>query len=190
MTSTMPRKRSSKRSGRAAEVLRFAVSVYLATLGVAHAGQRSADLVNSFQVFCMPGPPDFAAIDAKATAMKLPVRKDVSMPQQPGQFSHAKSWLVALESGSHELVASEARGPKGDSAACGIGAEDVDGEVMKQELVKVVGAPFRTTSSGDGTQRLTAWKYADDVSLLLADGTPMKIPGMYLTLLRQTNASR
>jgi hypothetical protein len=28
------------------------------------------------------------------------------------------------------------------------------------------------------------------VTLLLADGTPMKIPGIYLTLLHQTNTSR
>jgi hypothetical protein len=47
-------------------------------------------------------------------------------------------------------------------------------------------ASCRSTAAADGTQRVTTWKYADDVNLLLADGTPMKIPGMYLTLLRQT----
>jgi len=37
---------------------------------------------------------------------------------------------------------------------------------------------------------VTTWKYADDTILLLADGTPMKIPGIYLTLQRQRNTSR
>jgi hypothetical protein len=161
-------------------------------VGTACANERSAELVNSFQSFCIPGPPDFAAIDAKAAAMNLAVRKDVGTPRQPGPFSHSKSWLVSLASGAHQLVASEARGPQGDAAACGIGAEDVDGEAIRLELVKAMklDAPLRQTASADGAQRVTIWKYSDDATLLLADGTPMKIPGMYLTLLHQTNASR
>jgi hypothetical protein len=170
------------------EVLWLAVLVSLLSVGAAHANQRSADLMNSFQVFCLPGPPDFAAIDAKATAKNLPVRKDVGTPRQPGQFAHSKSWLVSLDSGAHELVAGEGRGSNGEIASCGVGAEDVDGEEMRHEVVKAMnlGAPLRQTATADGTQRVTTWKYADDVNLLLADGTPMKIPGMYLTLLRQT----
>jgi hypothetical protein len=157
----------------------------------AYANPRSVDLVNSFQTFCTPGPPDFAMIDAKATAMKLSVREDVGMPKPTGQFAHSKSWLVSLASGPHQLVAAEARGPDGDVASCGIGAEDVDGKVMKQELVQAMKleAPLRQTASADGAQRVTTWKYSDDVILLLADGTPMKIPGMYLTLLRKTKTS-
>jgi hypothetical protein len=156
-------------------------------VGTARANERSVELVNSFQLFCTPAPPDFAALDAKATAMNLPVRKDVVAPPQPGQSAHVKSWLMSLTSGRHELVVSEARGPKGALASCGIGAEDVDGEQVKQELINTMklGAPLRQTVSADGTQRLTAWKYGDDAELLLADGTPMKIPGMYLTLLHQ-----
>jgi hypothetical protein len=37
---------------------------------------------------------------------------------------------------------------------------------------------------------VTTWKYADDTTVLLADGTPMKIPGIFLTLQRRRNASR
>jgi hypothetical protein len=162
------------------------------TVGAAYANERSAELVTSFETFCIPGPPDFAALDAKATAMKLPVRKDVTAPPQPGQSAHAKSWVMSLSTGSHELVASEARGPDGEVASCGIGVEDVGGEEIKQELVKAMklGAPLRETASADGSQRLTVWKYSDDASLLLADGTPMKIPGIYLALVHRTNVSR
>jgi len=177
-------------------VRRFAKSLYAATAIVASvlaadASPRSADLVGSFQMFCVPGPPDFAAIDAKATAMKLSVREEVGTPRQVGQFTHSKSWLVPLASGPHRLVAQETRGTAGETASCGIGADDVDGEAMRQELVRVLklDAPQRQTPTPDGTQRVTVWKYGDDTTLMLADGTPIRIPGMYLTLLRQTNTS-
>jgi len=166
--------------------------VSLLSASTAYANQRSAEPVNSFQGFCTPGPPDYATLDTKATAMNLQVRKDVGSPRKEGQFAHAKSWLVPLDGGSHELVATEARGPNGEITACGIGADNVDGEEMKQELIKAMklDAPVRQIASADGSQRLTFWKYGDDVTLLLIDGTPMKIPGVYLTLQRQTNASR
>jgi hypothetical protein len=177
-------------------VPRFAIAVFTSiTLGgtVAHANERSAALVSSFQSFCTPGTPDFATLDAKATAMNLPVRRDVTgLQQQPGQITHAKSWVITLSSGSLELVASEARGPKGDASSCGIGAEDVDGEDFKQELNKAMplGAPARQTLTADGTQRLTVWKYGDDESLMLADATPIRLPGIYLTLMHKIETSR
>ena len=162
-----------------------------AALAPAQASERSAALVNSFQSFCTPGPPDFAALDAKATAMNLPVRRDVAAPQS-GQKTRAKSWVISLQSGSHELVASEARGPNGDAASCGIGAEDIAGEDVRQDLIKALqlGAPTRQTVSADGTQRLTVWKYGDSASLFLADATPMSLPGFYLTLMHQATTNR
>jgi len=177
-------------------VLRLTIVALISiTLGctIARANERSAALVSSFENFCTPGMPDFAALDAKATAMNLPVRRDVTGPQQqPGQITHAKSWVITLSSGSLELVASEARGPKGDAASCGIGAEDIDGDDFKQELNKAMplGAPERQSVTADGTQRLTVWKYADGESLMLADATPIQLPGIYLTLMRKIETSR
>jgi hypothetical protein len=169
------------------EVLRLALLVWLASASTAFANERSQELVDSFTSFCTPGPPDFAALDAKATAMNLPVRKDVT----PGPSAHTKSWLITLKSGKHELIAGEAHGANGDLAGCSIGAEDVDGEEMKKNLVQSMKLvePARQSVTADGTQRVTSWKYADDVILTLADGTPMKIPGMLLTLMRQTKTS-
>jgi hypothetical protein len=99
---------------------------------------------------------------------------------------------VPLGTRSHELIATEGRGADGETASCGIGAEDVDGEEVRRDLVEALklGAPVRQTATADGAQRLTTWKYADDATLLLADGTPMKIPGIFLTLQRQKNVSR
>ena len=158
----------------------------ICTGGAAQAGERSAALVNSFQAFCLP-PPNFAALDAKATAMQLPVRKDVTAPPRPGESGHVKSWELSLASGQHELVASEARSAKGNLDTCGIGVNDVDGDDLKQELVEtmMLGEPLRQSASADGTQRVTTWKIGDDAELFLADATPMKIPGFYLTLLHQ-----
>jgi len=169
-------------------VLRPAIFACLLAVSAAHANERSAELVNSFVEFCTPGPPDFAALEAKATASNLPVRKDVKM----GPVGRTKSWLVTLKGGAHELIAGQAQGPNGSVTGCKIGAEDADGEEMKRDLINTMklGAPDRVSNSADGTQRVTSWKYADDVTLMLADGSPMKIPGMMLTLMRQTKSSR
>ena len=154
--------------------------------GAADASERSAALVNSFQTFCVP-PPNFAVLDAKATAMQLPVRKDVTAPPRPGESGHVKSWQLLLAGRQHELVASEARSAKGNLDSCGIGVDDVNGDDLKEELVKALtlGDPLRQTVSADGTQRVTTWKLGYDAELFLADATPMKIPGFYLTLLHQ-----
>ena len=180
------------------KVLRLAIRVGLVfastacAVGVVHATERTAELVSFFQNFCTPGPPDFASLDAKATGMNLSVRKDVTSPPRPDQHGHVKSWIVLLASGKHELVATEARSAKGNLDSCGIGAEDVDGEELRQELIKAMnlGAPLRQTVSVDGMQRLTTWKYADDDELFLADGTAARIPGIYLTWLHSLNKAR
>jgi hypothetical protein len=170
------------------EALLFAIIAWPPFVSAADASERSADLVNSFQSFCTPGPPDFAALDAKATAMNLPVRNDAT----PAPDTHTKSWLVTLKSGKHELMAAQTRGACGDAVGCSVGAEDADGDDVKQELTTSLklGAPAREVPSSDGTQRITMWKYADDVTLIFVDGTPMKIPGILLMLRRQTKTSQ
>jgi hypothetical protein len=162
-----------------------AVSVSLVCAAIARASERTAELINSFQSFCIPTP-DFAALEIKATAMELPVRKDSVSPAKLGEAGHVKSWVVSLASGRHELVASQARSAKGDLDSCGIGVEDVDGEDLRQELVKAfnLGPPLRQTWSVDGAQRVTTWTYRDD-ELFLADASSVKVPGAYLTLLHQ-----
>jgi hypothetical protein len=168
------------------ELMRIcAVAVSLVGAATACASERSAELINSFQSFCIPTP-DFAALEIKASDMQLPVRKDSVAPPKPGESGHVKSWVVSLASGQHELVASQARSPKGDLDSCGIGVEDIDGEELRQEAVKALnlGMPIRQTWSADGAQRVTTWTYSDD-ELFLADASSVKLPGAYLTLLHQ-----
>ncbi|HYS47542.1 MAG TPA: hypothetical protein VEM36_02080 [Xanthobacteraceae bacterium] len=158
--------------------------------GSASADERSAALVNSFRFFCTLELPDFSRLDANATKLKLPVRNDVGTPRQNGQFAHSKSWLVPLKSGPYELVASEARGPKGEVAACAIGAPDARGEDVKQDLIKAMGLgpPSREAITENGRWRETTWRErwgSDDVTLLLTDATPANAPGIYLTVLHE-----
>jgi hypothetical protein len=159
----------------------------LASMGAAAASERSTELVNSFMSFCTPGPPDFATLDAKATAMNLPVRNDTMV----GSATHNKSWRVTLKGGAHDLMAGQTHGADGDASGCSLGAEDANGDDVKQELATSLklGAPANQVASSDGTQRITVWKYADDVTLMVVDGTPMKIPGVLLMLRRQTKTS-
>jgi hypothetical protein len=151
----------------------------------AYAGDRAAHLVNSFQVMCMLDRLDFAMSDAKATAMKLPVRQDLHSPPNPsGYFNHAKSWLLPLKSGAHEFVISETHGPAADIKSCGIGAPDVDAEDFRAELMKSMklGKPATEVTSSDGQFRNSVW-VVGDLSLMLTDGSPKKLKqGIYLTL--------
>jgi hypothetical protein len=168
--------------------------VGLLCVGAAHADERSAAAVEAFSKFCLPGPPDFPAIDAKATAAKLEVHKDVSTPLPPGQSARSKSWHAKLDDGgAYDLVAAEARGPSRDSASCGVGVENVDRESLKRELIKALKltTAANDNSSPDGVWHVTAWKYGTGMTLVLTDGTaPMGIPGLYLSLVYQKNSGR
>jgi hypothetical protein len=192
----MPRRKSSRRSARVPDVRAPSIAIVLGLLcaGVAHAEDRSVDAVQAFSKYCLPGPPDFAAIDAKAVAANLVVNKDVKTPLPPGQSAHSKSWHAKLDDGgAYDLVAAEARGPSRNSASCGIGVEGVDRETLKSALVHdlKLSAAATDNASPDGVWHVTAWKYGADMMLVLTDGTaPMGIPGLYLSLVAQKNSSR
>jgi hypothetical protein len=149
----------------------------------AYAGDRAASLVNSFQVMCMLEPLDFARSDAKATAMKLPVRADIHPPpDSAGHFNHAKTWLLPLKSGPHEFTINEVRGSTAHIKGCGIGAPDVDADDFRAELVKTMklGKPAVEKTSPDRLFRNTVWPI-NNLFLLLSDGSPRNLKhGIYL----------
>ena len=151
--------------------------------GAAHADERAKQLVNSFMVMCMIEPIDFARSDQKATAMKLPVRKNVNPPEdQNGYFARAKTWLLPLKSGPHEFTVGEVRGPKGDIKSCGIGAPDVNAAEFRDELIRAMalGKPSNENISADRNFRQSVWEL-DDLNLMLADGSPRGVSqGIYL----------
>lgn len=150
------------------------------------ADDRAQSLINSFQILCMLELPSFARQEQKAETMKLLLRKDIGQPRNDGNFAHSKSWNVNLKTGPHELVATEARGPKGDVSACGIGAADAEGAIVKSELIHALrlDTPLSTKISDNGQQQLTTWKIksgSTDVTISFVDGEPGHIPGFYLT---------
>jgi hypothetical protein len=128
---------------------------YLASVSAASATERSTELVDSFASFYTPGPPDFATLDAKATAMKLLVHNSLNVTQ-----AHP----ITASPGSSRCTAA----PTFSSVGRYAGLPMVK---MKQALMKTMklGSPDRLpagTASG-----VTRWKYADDVNLLLDDQT-------------------
>ncbi len=155
----------------------YAGMMLCALTGGAYAGERAAQLVNSFQVMCLLEPLNFARSEQKATAMSLLVRQDLgSPPDASGYFAHAKSWLLPLESGPHEFTVAEAHGPKADVKTCGIMAPDVDAADFTAELVKAMklGKPVAETTSSDGQYRNKVWAVGD-LSLMLSDGSPKNL---------------
>lgn len=165
--------------------LRVAVlGLFLFASGNAHAADRNASLINSFQVLCTLEPPSFARIDQKAAAMKLPVHRDIDQPREGGQFAHSKSWFVSLTTGPHELSIAEANGPAGHVVSCGISAPDPVGEAFKKELVAEMklGQPSSETVTPDGVMRVTVWKgaFGEGTMLQLVDATPQGHPGAML----------
>jgi hypothetical protein len=151
----------------------------------AHADERAKQLVNSFMVMCTLEPIDLARSDQKATAMQLPVRKNVNPPaDQNGYFARAKTWLLPLKSGPHEFTVAEARGPSGDIKSCGIGAPDVNAAEFRNELIKVMalGKPSNENISADRNFRQSVWEL-NDLNLVLADGSPRGLSqGIYLLI--------
>jgi hypothetical protein len=171
-------------------VIRLAAPLIAIIIGsfAADANERTAALVNSFQVFCTLADPNFAVLDRKASAMKLPVVQDQGERRADGPFVHAKTWVVGLNSGPHALLGSEARGPNGEITGCGIADNNASSEEFKKDLVKAMklGAPQRESATPDGKQ-VTIRQFKDD-TLLLAEGTSSKPPSVYITLIHKITA--
>jgi hypothetical protein len=168
----------------------LASAVICLTTTDADASERAAQLVNSFQIMCTIEPLDFARSEAKAAAMKLPVREDKKTPPNAaGHYAHAKSWLLPLKTGPHEFSVAEAMGPKGFVKSCGIAAADVERNDFRSELVKAfkLGPPANESTSGDGTLRTTIWTDAYKGSTLMLSSRTDRT-GIYLFL--QNLASR
>ena len=167
------------------KALSLALSMLLLSAVNVAAATRDASLINSFQVLCALEAPVFDSIDKRATAMRLPVRRDLRTPSGGGpSVAHAKSWLMLLTTGPHELLASEADGPAGHIESCGISAPDPNGESFKKELTATMklGQPSSTATSPDGVMRTTIWKeaYGTGTWLQMVDATPQNKPGVML----------
>lgn len=166
----------------------YVALVFWIFAGDGHANERSASLVNSFQVMCTLEPLDFARSEAKAAAMGLRAQQDLrSPPDASGGSVRSRSWLLPLKTGSHEFTIAGGRGPKGEVKSCGIAAVDADAKDFKAELVKAMklGSPIAEGLAPDGIHLTTVWRYGSDgIRLQLTDRSPRSFPGVYLLLLQ------
>ena len=181
-------KEASAYLGKAFQPSLWAAAFFCSLCGGAAASERAVQLVNSFEVMCTVEPLNYAALEAKALAMKLPERRTIKTPPAAsGYYNWSRSWLLPLKSGPHEFVASETRGPAGLIEGCGIGAPDVGGEDFRAILVKTMklGQPSRQETSPDGSRRMIVWRWAGD-ALTLIDASPASKPGIYLSLFNQS----
>jgi hypothetical protein len=162
-----------------------AILLALSAIGAA-AGERSAEIVGSFQAFCTLRLPDFAQIDERATALQLPARSGEDAQLGDGHY-RSKSWLVFLSSGPHELAGSEANGPRGKLTICGVRAPDVGGKDIRLDLTESMklGDPVSVEVSPDGRQQIVTWKLeasSNDITIVLTDNTPVQKPGIHLQI--------
>jgi hypothetical protein len=169
--------------------LRFAAAVAILFALSANGGaavERSAEIVESFQAFCILHLPDFAQIDETATALQLPARSGENTQMEDGHY-RSKSWLVFLSSGPHELAGSEANGSRGKLTICGVRAPDVGGNDIRLDLIQLMklGDPVSVEVSPDGQRQTMTWKLeasSEDITIVLTDNTPVQKPGINLQI--------
>jgi len=162
-----------------------AIVLLLMSVSVAYANERSLELASSLQFFCAQQPLTFDAVDAKAKAMQVPVRKDERIPSSGRLRVLSKSWLVPLNSGPYELSAGVTQSADSAAASCAMAASNVDADEMRLTLVGALnlGAPYIDVAAADGKPRVTAWNYGADAALWLSGGTAAK-PIVHLQLVR------
>ena len=171
----------------------LACTTIVVVLGLAvkpsRANERAGELVNSFQVMCTLEPIDYEHLKSKASAMRLPISKDLGTPPDAqGYFAKSTSWVLPLTSGPHEFLAGDSIGPDGRVKSCGIGASDVNGADFKGALVSTMGlgVPLAEIDAPNG-MHMIRWATRNEGSeLLLAVATSSSQPGCYLILLERS----
>lgn len=169
----------------------FVVGLVLLSTG-ALAGARSVQLVASFQMFCSLEAADFSAVNDKATAMNLRVLKDREPQRGTRSAARFKAWAVDLATGTHELLVSEASGPKGRVVGCGIAATDAVAAEVREDLIKGMrlGNPSSEQVSREG-KHVTTWVIQSEpetITLVQTDLAPTHVPGVLVTLLKGPTA--
>jgi hypothetical protein len=158
----------------------------LAAAGPAAAADREAALAAAFKSWCLAGPPNFAALDARATGGKLMVESDQKSTTPATGAIETKVWEVADDpSGAFALTGGTVLNHGKRVTICGVAAPDAAGQAMLDLLSQAgqLGAPVGQRNSDDGTQRITQFKSPfAHTTILLADGTPQNADGVILNI--------
>jgi len=145
----------------------------------AYADGRSAALVNDFRFFCMRGTPSYESLDTYATAIKLPIKKDLSRDVGHGDYLRSRSWTVGSDTGPYELAAAEATQGNVKAETCGIGSADGNGDEIHADLSAHSNLGSSQDSvSPDGRIQTVAWTLSARERIVLTHS--ISGPGFYL----------
>lgn len=155
----------------------------------AYANGRSAALANDFMFFCMRGAPSYESLDAYATALKLPIKKDLSRDVGHGDRLRSRSWTVGSDTGPYELAAAEATQGDVNVETCGIGSADGNGDEIHADLTAHSNLGSSQDSvSPDGRIKTVAWTLSSGERIVLTHATTG--PGFYLSRVEKSLRSK
>jgi hypothetical protein len=147
---------------------------------------RAQSLINTFQVMCTLELPNFEHIDAKATAMRIPLQADNKGALPGNAVTHNKVWAGSLTTGPFVLLLDEMSGQNGKATGCAIVGEAPDLEAFRTEAIKTMklGVMQNPEMGSDGS-RSFIWNniYGNGTTLILRDFKPAGKPGVMLKLL-------
>jgi hypothetical protein len=162
--------------------------------GGARAAGRDAALIGAFRTLCTLATPNFAGIAQKASAMRLPIHRNLAKDYGDGRYARSKSWFVPLATGRIELLDAESNGPAAHAISCGINAPDADGRTLRQDLAAALrlGRPNAETLAPGGALQMTMWEnpFGTGSSLIFVDPSRPGLPGAMVSYTIKTPPQR
>jgi invasion protein IalB len=98
------------------------------------ATQASA-LLNTFDVMCNLGPPNFDKLTAQATAMRMRLLDERSETIGAGELMQAKAWVGMLTTGPFALRIDKMSGVKGVVTTCAVDGPVPDVDAFRQSVI-------------------------------------------------------
>ncbi|WP_133300343.1 hypothetical protein [Paraburkholderia lacunae] len=155
----------------------------------AYANGRNAALANDFKFFCMRGTPSYESLDAYASALKLPIKKDLSRDMGHRDRLRSRSWTVGSDTGPYELAAAEATQGDVKVETCGIGSADGNGNEIRADLTAHSNfGSSQDSVSPDGQIKTVVWTLSSGERIVLTHA--ITGPGFYLSHVEKSLRSK
>lgn len=155
---------------------------------------RSTQIVEIFNSFCLSTPPNFSNIDRRATEAHYQVVVDRAIPMPNGCIMRQKNWLVPSSDGaSTQLTIIDGINGELHVIVCGIYTPDISGASIEHalSLLPRLGSPTKHSQITGGSS--TTWWFArvgemppsKNSQVMLAQDTP-GMPGTSVNLIFKT----
>jgi hypothetical protein len=134
---------------------------------------RDGSVIDTFQVMCNLKLPNFADLDARATAMRMSVELDRSDPSTGGTVVRHKAWAGDLTTGPFGFLIDEMNGTKGTATSCAIVADVPDPDAFRTALIRTMGLSGDAQPQTVGGARSFEWEHVSGpgTTLVLRDTT-------------------